>query len=64
MIRGNSDQFNSSKIDLNYVHTLNFILGEGEDFLYCWLKSETFQNDLKNLYTLNVPHIDEWQNLI
>jgi len=49
---------------LNYLRAIHVIVTKKFGFTFSWLGSETIMDDIRNLFTLNLPSTDCWSKLI
>lgn len=57
-------EFRNAEMNLNYLKAISYLIENHEEFLYFFVTSPTYSKDLKNLYTIVVPHMEEWNKII
>jgi len=54
---------NNKEFELNYMKIISELM-KIDIFLYAWLSSDTFYEDLENLYMLHLPSQTDWDKII
>ncbi len=58
-----ADKFGNKEFDLYYLKIIIELM-QMDEFLHAWLSSESFFEDLENLYFIHLPSKTDWDALL